>query len=189
MSAERWFQAGRPEPCAAARLAGATLAVIWWATIAMGAADPGSPAEAGRQHPVHIQSERLEAEMDADTVEFSGAVRMDGDGYTITADRLTIQFQKGSIDQNRMAGTVSAKDISRMTAQGRVRIQTGTLTADAEQAVYEPDTGRIWLDPAAAAEVSPAGGRAAAPRGGSAQAPGRPPDWRIRVRLLPGAGQ
>lgn len=189
MSVERCFQAGRPERCTAARLAGAALAGVWWATIAMGAADPGSPAEAGRQQPVHIQSERLEAEMDADTVEFSGAVRIDGDGYTITADRLAIQFQKGSIDRNRMAGTVSANEISRMTARGRVRIQTDTLTADAEQAVYEPDTGRIWLDPAAAAEVSPAGERAAAPRGGSAQAPGRPAAMRVRVTLLPGAGR
>jgi lipopolysaccharide assembly outer membrane protein LptD (OstA) len=127
--------------------------------------------------------------MDADTVEFIGAVRMDGDGYTITADRLTIQFQPGSIDRNRIAGTVSAQEISRMTARGRVRIQTDTLTAEAEQAVYEPDTGRFWLDPAAAAEVSPAGGRTAAPRGSSVQAPGRPPDWRVRVTLLPGAGK
>jgi lipopolysaccharide assembly outer membrane protein LptD (OstA) len=189
MSVERWFQARHLERCAAARLAGITLAAIWWTTIAFGAADPESPVEAVPQHPVHIQSERLEAEMDADTVDFSGAVRVDGDGYTITADRLTIQFQQGSIDRNRLAGTVSAKEISRMTARGRVRIQADTLTADAEQAVYEPDTGRVWLDPAPAAEVSPAGGRAAAPRGPSVQAPGRPPAMRVRVTLLPGAGQ
>ncbi len=189
MSAERWFLAKHPERCATVWLAGAMLAAVYWTMIAMGAADSGSPVGAGLQHPVRIQSELLEAEMDADTVEFSGAVHVDGDGYTITADRLTIQFQQGSIDRNRLAGTISAKEISRMTARGRVRFQTDTLTADAEQAVYEPDTGRIWLDPAPAAEVSPAGERAAAPRGRSAQAPGRPPALRVRVTLLPGAAR
>jgi len=189
MSAERCFQAGRPERCAAARLAGAALAAVWWATIALGAADPGNPAEAGRHDPVHIQSELLEAEMDADTVEFSGAVRVDGNGYTITADRLTIQFRQGSIDRNRLAGTISAREISRMTARGRVRIQTGSLTADAEQAVYEPDSGRAWLEPGPASEASSGGGRAAAAPAGSTQAPGRPDAMRVRVTLLPGTGQ
>ncbi len=189
MSAEHWFLARHPERCVTVRLAGAILAAVWWMTIAIGAADPGNPVEAKLQHPVRIQSELLEAEMDADTVEFSGAVRVDGDGYTITADRLTILFQQGSIDRNRLAGTISAKEISRMTARGRVRILADTLTADAEQAVYEPDTGRIWLDPAPAGEVSPASERAAAPRDRSVQAPGRPPTLRVRVTLLPRAGQ
>jgi len=189
MSAERWFLTRHPERCATARLAGAMLAAVCWTTIAMGAADPGNPGEAELQHPVRIQSELLEAEMDADTVEFSGAVRVDGDGFTITADRLTIQFQQGSINRNRQAGSVSAKEISRMTARGRVRILADTLTADAEQAIYEPDTGRIWLDPAPAGEASPANERAAAPRDRSVQAPGRPPTLRVRVTILPGAGQ
>lgn len=188
MSAERWFQTKRPKRFAAVRLAGATLAAFWWAAISGGASDPGSPAEAGLKNPVRIQSEQLVAEMEADTAEFSGAVRVDGDGYTITADRLTIQFQQGSIGQNRLAGTISAKEISRMTARGSVRIQTDTLTADAEQAVYEPDTGGIWLDPSPAAEVSPSGGQAAAPRRGSTQAPDRLSAARVRVIFLPGAG-
>lgn len=189
MSAERWFQARCTERFADVRLIGAVLAAVWWAATAIGAPDPVSPSETGRQHPVRIQSEMLEAEMDADTAEFSGAVRVDGDGYTITADRLRIQFQEGSIGRNRLAGTISAKEISRLTARGRVRIQTDTLTADAEQAVYEPDTGRIWLDPAPAAEASPAGGRAAAPRASSEPASGQPAASRVRVILLPGAGQ
>jgi lipopolysaccharide export system protein LptA len=189
MSAERWFLARHPERWITVRLAGAILAAVWWTTIAMGAADPGNPVEAKPQHPVRIQAELLEAEMDADTVEFSGAVRVDGDGYTITADRLTIQFQQDSIGRNRLAGTISAKEISRMTARGRVRILADTLTAEAEQAVYEPDTGRIWLDPAPTGDVSPASERAAAPQDRSVLAPGRPATLRVRVTILPGSGQ
>ena len=189
MFTERWFQTKRPKRFADVRLVGAALVAFCCATTAMGASGSGGEAGTAPQHPVRIQSEQLEAEMEADTAEFSGAVRVEGDGYTITADRLAIQFQPGSIGRNQFTGAISAKEISRITARGRVRIQTDTITADAEQAVYEPDSGQFWMDPSPSAEVSPAGGRATLPRRSAAQTPSRPSAARVRVTLLPGAGQ
>jgi lipopolysaccharide export system protein LptA len=188
MSAERWYQTKRLKRFTDIRLIGAALAAFCWATTTMGAPDSGSDAKAAPQHPVRIQSEQLVAEMASDTAEFSGAVRVEGDGYTITADRLTIQFQPGSIGRNRLTGAISDQEISRITARGQVRIQTDTLTADAEQAAYEPASGRIWLDPSPAAKVSPAGGRAAVPQRSSAQRLSRPSAARVRVTLQAGAG-
>lgn len=189
MSVEHWFQTRRLKRRAGGRLIGSALAAMAGVLVVTGASAPAYSADTALQNPVRIQSELLEAEMDADTAEFSDAVRVDGDGYTITADRLTIQFQQGSIGRTRPAETISAEEISRMTARGRVRIQTDSLTAEAEQAIYEPNTGMAWLGPAPAAEAPSSGLREAAPQGRSAPAPSQPPISRVRVTFLPGAGR
>ena len=139
----------------------------------------GTLASQDTQKPVRIRSEQLVAEMATDTAEFSGAVDVAGDGYAITADRLTIHFQPGAAGQQRLAGALSSKEISRMTTRGRVRIQSGTLTASAEQADYEPASGRGWLgaeDESPPAEVARPG---AGTTGGR-----RPAAQRVRVTLL-----
>jgi lipopolysaccharide export system protein LptA len=188
MSTERWWQPKRPNRLTDGRLIGAALAWFCWTAAAMGASSPGSDADPAPRQPVRIQSEQLVAEMEADRAEFSGAVRVEGEGYTITADRLTIQFQPGSIGGNRLTGAVSSRQVSRITARGRVRILTDTLTADAEQAVYEPPSGQIWLGLSPSADAPQVGGRTEAPRRSVAQTPSRPSDARIRVTLRPGAG-
>jgi hypothetical protein len=140
---------------------------------------------------VHIQSEQLVAEMETDTAEFSGAVRVDGDGYTVTADVLTIQFRPGTVSRHQSAGTIPAGEISRMTARGQVRIRAESLSASAAQAVYEPDSGQLWLltaEDSPAGQVTPEGGRAGAagPRKGQAARPASVS--RVQVVLLPAAG-
>ena len=140
----------------------------------------GTLASQDTQKPVRIQSEQLVAEMATDTAEFSGAVDVAGDGYAITADRLTIHFQPGAAGQQRLAGALSSKEISRMTTRGQVRIQSGTLTANAEQADYEPASGQAWLGPEDGRpriEAYRTGGRGGAGRGPAAS--------RVKVTLLP----
>ena len=188
MSTERWFPPKRPKRWADGWLIG--IALAWFcAAAALGASGPRSDADPEPHHPVRIQAEQLEAEMEADRAEFSGAVRVSGDGYTITADRLTVQFQPGSIGQNRLSGALSARQISRITALGRVQILTDALTADAEQAVYEPASGQIWLGPPPSPDAAKAGGRSETPGRSGNQAPRRPSGDQVRVTLRPEAGR
>jgi lipopolysaccharide export system protein LptA len=192
MSGEPWRQAKRSRRRARARLGQTLLAFFLWATAASGSPDSGGLADTPPRRPVRIQSEQLVAEMETDTAEFSGAVRVEGDGYTITADSLTIQFRPGTVSRHQAAGAVSAKEISRMTARGQVRIQSDTLTADAEQAVYEPDSGQLWLlaaDAPPAANIAREGRHTGAPGPRKVQPAARRPAPRVRVILSPPAGR
>ncbi len=148
-----------------------------------------SPAEAKGappRGPLRIQSEELAADMNADTAEFSGQVRVVDDVYTTTADRLTVHFKPGADGQRRMAGAASAKDISRMVARGRVVVRTQNLTAGGDAGEFEPDTGRaaLWGEktaaPRPAAAPSTAGAADAPERAGTA------PE-RVRVVVAPSA--
>jgi LPS export ABC transporter protein LptC len=144
----------------------------------------GTLASNETQKPVRIQSEQLIAETETDTAEFRDLVRVEGEGYTITGDRLTVRFQPGSVGQNRLSGALSAKEISRMAARGHVLIRTDTLAASTEQADYEPSSGRAWLGPEDGrlpAEAPRPGGRTGAGRGPAAQ--------RVKVTLLPTPGR
>lgn len=192
MSTEPWLQVARSKRRTHARIARASLALFLWATAVVAASAPGEEAGTPSQNPVRIQSEQLVAEMATDTAEFSGAVRVEGDGYTITADTITIQFRPGTVSQNRSGGTISAKEISRMTARGRVRIQTETLTATSEQAVYDPDSSRLWLlatDEPLPDKDAREGNRKPAAGNTQAQAALRASASRVQVILLPTAGR
>ncbi len=183
---EPWLQTKRTTRGVDVPLGGAALVVLLWGAIAMGASDPGAEAGHPKKSPIRIQSEQLVAEKAADTAEFSGAVRVEGDGYTISADHLTIHFRPGTAGGNPLTGTISAKEISRIAARGQVRIRTDALTASAEQAVYEPDSGQIWLlapdDATTPAKVSQGGTRVG-------RAAKRPPASRVRITLLPTAAR
>jgi lipopolysaccharide export system protein LptA len=183
MSVERW----RPVKSLrrhAARLGPAALAAMLWGVSVSGA--PGNHAEppTPENPPVRIQSEQLSADMTADAAEFSGNVRVDGDGYTLCADRLTIQFLPGFSRRNRLGGEVTAKDISQLTARGHVRIRSGAITASADQAVYEPGSGQFWLT---ADEGPPETAGPAPPRRRSPAAPRHSATPRVKVTLSPAA--
>jgi lipopolysaccharide export system protein LptA len=187
MSTERWFQPKRPKRWADGRRIG--VAFAWFCAAALGASGAQGDADPAPRGPVRIQAEQLVAEMEADRAEFSGAVRVAGEGYTITADRLIVQFHPGSIGQNRLTGALSARQISRITALGRVQILTDALSAEAELAVYEPASGQIRLGPPPSPDAAQAGGRSEASRRSGVQAPRRPSAAQVRVTLRPEAGQ
>jgi LPS export ABC transporter protein LptC len=147
-----------------------------------------SPGEADTspRGPLHIQSELLTTDMNANTAEFSGQVRAVDNIHTITADSLTVHFKPQTEGQSRLAGAVSAKDIARMVARGRVVIRSQSLTAGADVGEYEPDTGRaaLWgektASPSAAAIKDQ--GRAVRPSANAETVPGR-----VRVAVMPSA--
>ena len=191
MCTERWLLAKPARRPAPARLGGAALVLFLWAAAGGGTSAPGDGADRPSRQPVRIQSEQLVAEMEADTAEFSGAVRVEGDGYTVTADYLTIQFKPGTASRNPSPGMIAAEEVARMTARGRVRIRAEAITASAEQAVYEPDSGQLWLLAAdAPPPARPARGGPPAGAAGSRNAPPapRPPASRVQVVLTPPAG-
>jgi LPS export ABC transporter protein LptC len=142
------------------------------------------------RRPLRIQSEQLAADMNADTVEFSGRVRIVDDIYTITSDSLTVHFKPQPGGQNRLAGAVSARDIARMVARGRVVIRSQSLTAGADVGEYEPDTGRatLWGEKATSPNSAATRLRTAAP-----SSKVRPPAGaetlagRVRVAVMPSA--
>ena len=147
-----------------------------------------SPGEADTspRGPLNIQSEHLTTDMNANTAEFSGQVRAVDNIHTITADSLTVHFKPQTEGQSRLAGAVSAKDIARMVARGRVVIRSQSLTAGADVGEYEPDTGRaaLWgektASPSAAAIKDQ--GRAVRPSANAETVPGR-----VRVAVMPSA--
>jgi len=158
---------------------------------ALSAENPPTGAEnTPSKNPVRIQSEHLVADMNANTAEFSDQVRVLTDTYSITADVLTIHFKPQAEGQSRMQSPVSAKDISRMVARGRVIIRTESLTASADVAEYEPDTGQVTLLREAHASLRPA---AAKTPGAVAAGAGRPTaateviPARVRVMVTPSA--
>jgi lipopolysaccharide export system protein LptA len=185
MSVELWWPV-KPHRRHAAWLGPAALAAMLWGATVSGApgnhAEPPTPAKP----PVRIQSEQLSAELTADAAEFSGDVRVESDGYTLSADRLTIQFLPGFSHRNRLGGEVTAKDISRLTARGHVRIRAGAITASADQAVYEPGSGQFWLradegPPETAGPVPPRRRAPAVPRHSAAP--------RVKITVSPATEQ
>lgn len=186
MSVERWWPV-KPHRRHAAWLGPAALAAMLWGATVSGA--PGNHAESPTpaKPPVRIQSEQLSAEMTADAVEFSGDVRVEGDGYTLSADRLTIQFLPGFSRRNRLGGEVTAKDISRLTARGHVRIRTGAITASADQAVYETGSGQFWL--MADEGLPETAGRPVPPRGSAPAAHRYSATPRVKITVSPAAEQ
>jgi lipopolysaccharide export system protein LptA len=196
MSREFWLRAKRPKQGMALWLGAAALAALGWLSTAAEApgttgntdAAPGAPS----RNPVRIQSEQLVADMNSDMAEFSGQVRVESEAYTITADNLTVQFKPAAEGRNRLDATISAKDISRITARGRVLIRTDTLTASADEAVYEPDLDQISLMAREASPPSVAGAKdrrtaASSPRVSSSAR--MPAPERVRVTVLPSSGQ
>lgn len=168
--------------------AAALVALGWWWSAAGHA---GSASSVPAKNPVRIQSEQLVADMDCNTAEFSGQVRVESDAYTITADRLTIEFKPAAAGRNRLEAAISAKDISRIIARGAVRIRTDILTAGADEAVYEPDVDQLRL--MAREGWPPAGSgkkdrRSATPLPQGSSSAGTPAPERVRVTVLPSSG-
>jgi hypothetical protein len=125
--------------------------------------------------------------MNANTAEFSDQVRVLTDTYTITADILTIYFKSQAEGQSRMQSAVSGQDISRMVARGRVVIRSESLTALADEAEYEPDTGRITLSGEGTASPRSASTNAKTPEGdaGRPAAAAEALPGRVRVTVMP----
>lgn len=163
MSTEPWYRAkpgSSGQWLGTAVLAG-LLCLLVAARTTLGAEN--TPAREGgtpSKGPLRIQSEQLVADMNANTAEFSEQVRVVSDTYTITADILTVHFKPQAEGQSRMQSAVSAKDISRMVARGKVLIRTESLTASSDVAEYEPEAGLVTLAGEGSPPQNPASAKA-----------------------------
>ena len=83
--------------------------------------------------PVHVTSDRLEADDEAQTVVFSGNAVATQDDVTIHGDRLTIKY------------TGEKREIERVIADGHVRIVQQDKVATGEKAVFYNREERVVM--------------------------------------------
>lgn len=106
------------------------LAVALLLPISISAA-PVDPSQ--NRGPIHVTSDRLEADDQAQTVIFSGNAVATQDDVTIHADRLTIKY------------TGEKREIVQIVADGQVRIVQQEKLATGEKAVYYNREERVVM--------------------------------------------
>ena len=92
---------------------------------------------------IHITSDKLISDNDADYVEFIGNVRATQEDTVITADRLKIFVKKNP--DNKDAPGVGTESINKIIASGNVKINFDNRVAVTPQAVYNIKTGILVL--------------------------------------------
>jgi len=90
-------------------------------------------AATANQAPIQVTSERMEGLSAPRRVLFSGNVVATQDDVVIYADQMTVFFAEGT------------QDVSRILAQGRVRIVQGDRVATGEQGVFHRDQEMVVL--------------------------------------------
>jgi lipopolysaccharide export system protein LptA len=95
---------------------------------------PAAPVDASQNRgPIHVTSDRLEADDQAQTVIFSGNAVATQDDVTINADRLIIKY------------TGENREIVQLTAEGQVRIVQQEKLATGGKAVYYNQEERVVM--------------------------------------------
>ena len=107
-------------------------------------------APAALPHPAatdkaRVRAEHLDVDLNTSAAEFSGHVHVVEKGSVITSDTLTVYTTQKEGQAAPAAGALSEAVITKMIARGQVVIQTESSTARADEAVYEPDSGRLTL--------------------------------------------
>lgn len=83
--------------------------------------------------PIHVTSDRLEADDESQTVMFSGNAVATQDDVTIHADRLIIKY------------TGEKREVVQLVAEGQVRIEQQEKIATGDKAVYYKDQERLVM--------------------------------------------
>jgi lipopolysaccharide transport protein LptA len=105
-----------------------------------------TPGRSAPPAPIHIQAEQLMVDMNANTAQFSGRVRLTQEGTVITADLLTIHYTNPPQAAEAPATRdLSTTHVAKMVAQGQVDIQLANGAAAAQEAIYEPEADRLTL--------------------------------------------
>jgi lipopolysaccharide export system protein LptA len=93
---------------------------------------------------IHIQADQLEADIEGDTAEFSGNVRVDRGEAQIKADHLKLYYHR---DKNvESLQQIDASAVDKIEARGKVRIRFQDLSAESDKAVYDPKTDTLVLE-------------------------------------------
>ena len=112
------------------RILNLLLAVVLFVPVSISAAPVDATQNRG---PIHVTSDRLEADDEAQIVIFSGNAVATQDDVTIHADRLTIKY------------TGEKREITQVIADGQVRIVQQEKLATGEKAVYYNQEERVVM--------------------------------------------
>ena len=93
---------------------------------------------------IRIQADALEADIEGNTAEFSGNVRIDRGEARITSDRLKVYYHRDKQSKNLQQLDASAVD--KIEARGKVRIRYQDITAQADKATYDPKADTLNLE-------------------------------------------
>jgi lipopolysaccharide export system protein LptA len=118
------------EACMSKRILNLLLAVVLFVPVSISAAPVDATQNRG---PIHVTSDRLEADDEAQIVIFSGNAVATQDDVTIHADRLTIKY------------TGEKREITQVIADGQVRIVQQEKLATGEKAVYYNQEERVVM--------------------------------------------
>jgi lipopolysaccharide export system protein LptA len=92
---------------------------------------------------IHITADKLISDNDADYAEFIGNVRATQEDTVITADRLKIFFKSNAGHKDTPA--IGDESITKIVADGNVKINFDNRVAVTRQAVYNTQTGVLVL--------------------------------------------
>ena len=93
---------------------------------------------------IRIQADMQEADIEGDTAEFSGNVRIDRGEAHITSDHLKLYYHRDQKTDNLQQLEPSAVD--KIEASGKIRIRYQDMTAQADKAVYHPKSDTLILE-------------------------------------------
>lgn len=114
-------------------LGAATVLLLGWCVGAAALAEEAPLAWATGSEPLQVDSRSLEARGTEGEVAFEGDVVARQGDLTLRSDRLDV-----AVDPK-------TRELRRVLARGRVRIQKGDLVATAEEATYEASAGIVTL--------------------------------------------
>lgn len=106
-----------------------------------GAGEEVKKSSPDANQPIKITADKMVADQEASFVKFSGNVEAVQGQTTITADKLTVLYQKSP----REKGPVNQDRIKQITATGNVGIRMADKQAHCEQAVYLAPSRTIIL--------------------------------------------
>ena len=112
-----------------------------WAT---DAAVDSSPETKNPQTKIKIQADRLVANINGDSAEFSGNVRIDRGEARITSDFLILYYNRQSDTEN--IGQIDESAVRKIEARGQVRIYYQDILASTEKAIYQTGTRTLVLE-------------------------------------------
>ena len=116
--------------------------------LSLGYADEKSgdtePNNRAKAHKIHITANRLISDNDADYAEFIGDVKATQGDTVITADRLKI-FYKATAGQKDTTHAIGKESITKIVADGNVKIYFNNRVAVTPKAVYNTKTRTLVL--------------------------------------------
>lgn len=118
-------------------------AIIWTFHTATAIEPPHQKAKNSETKGIRITSEKLVARIDAGEIVYSGNVKAQQPGTVITAEHLRIIYDPDTVRDKD--GSLRAEAIRKIIAQGRVKIVSKNIVAEADKAVYTINSAVLVL--------------------------------------------